>query len=174
MTSYGSVILTAGLALLADLASKSVAFAHHRTVQGVFGEHQPLELFDAGIASLSLVREYNTGMAFGFLPNALVLLVTIRLVFLAWLIWIVCGTAATARAQRISIGILIAGALGNLSDNLLTFESDHPNAVRDFILVSGSNWSFPAFNLADTWITVGGIWFLWTLRRRGRGTTTTE
>lgn len=163
------VIATGGCCL--DLVSKSIAFQYHRTMQGVFGADQPLELFDIGVATLSLVREYNTGMAFGYLQDVagvLGLLLAIRLLFLAWLLWIVRGTAPTAHTQRVSLGILIAGSLGNLSDNLFTYESEHPNAVRDFLLITGRDWSFPAFNLADTWITIGGIWFLWTLHHRRR------
>jgi len=165
------VIATLGYCL--DLASKSMAFEHHRTMQGVFGESQPMELLDAGIATISLVREYNTGMAFGYLQDfsgVLGLLLLIRLLFLALLVWIVRCTAPDAHTQRISLAILIAGAVGNLSDNLFTYDSEHPNAVRDFLLISGQDWSFPAFNLADTLITIGGIWFLWTLYRPRRHT----
>ena len=57
--------------------------------------------------------------------------------------------------------LIIAGALGNIIDRL------HFNCVIDFISISfpfaipfiGN--TFPTFNLADTFITIGAILFLW-------------
>jgi signal peptidase II len=52
----------------------------------------------------------------------------------------------------IALALVLGGALGNLVDRVLF------GHVIDFILVHWQNrWYFPAFNLADSAITVGAI-----------------
>lgn len=160
-----AILLLVG-AVAADLASKTATFDHHRAMQGVYGAEQPLVLGEVGSLQLSLVRQYNTGMAFDLLqegPGNLALLIGIRGLFLAWLLWFWHANRHGSPARLASISLLIAGVLGNLADNLWTYEPAHPHAVRDFLLVSGPDWRFPAFNLADTWVTIGAAWLLWTL-----------
>lgn len=161
------LVLVITLGLLIDLGSKTAALHYHQDIQGIFGRDQPIALLDAGFASLSLVRQFNSGMIFGYLSDtsaSLWLLISIRAAFLIWLIWFVTKTSARTSSQHLAIGILIAGALGNLSDNLFTYHPSAPHAIRDFILITFSGWSTPAFNIADVWITIGGAWYLLTLR----------
>ena len=50
------------------------------------------------------------------------------------------------------LALVLGGALGNLYDRIVL------GHVVDFILVHWqSRWFFPAFNLADTFITIGAI-----------------
>lgn len=60
-----------------------------------------------------------------------------------------------------ALALILAGALGNLHDNLLLPAADgHPyGAVRDFIHVYFTWWDyhFPTFNVADSCITVGAV-----------------
>lgn len=169
------IALTISLGVLIDLGSKSAALHYHQEVQGVFGQQQPIPILDAGFMSLSLVREYNTGMLFGYLadtPESLWFLVGIRLAFLMWLLWFLSKAIVTTTKQQLALGILIAGALGNLSDNVLTYDPSQPHAIRDFILVTFPGWNAPAFNIADVWITLGGIWYLLTLFGQSQTTQT--
>ena len=158
-------VLILGLGL--DLASKSAAFAHHQMMQGDFGSREPLELYRVSSLTLSIVRELNTGMAFGLLqdaPTAPFWLAIARALALAFVLWFAARTPARAWVRRIALGLLGAGAAGNLADNL--FEPHH--AVRDFILFTGRDWSLPAFNLADVWVTVGATMLIWRILRRPR------
>ena len=62
-----------------------------------------------------------------------------------------------------SLLLITTGAIGNIIDRL------HSNCVIDFISLSTIPLlnkihflaTFPTFNLADTFITIGAVWFLW-------------
>jgi signal peptidase II len=49
------------------------------------------------------------------------------------------------------LALIVGGALGNLVDRLLRGQ------VTDFIQVYWRAWSFPAFNVADSAISVGAV-----------------
>ncbi|MEL0082229.1 MAG: signal peptidase II, partial [Gammaproteobacteria bacterium] len=66
-----------------------------------------------------------------------------------------CRLPAQERLQSTSLLLVLAGALGNLVDRLRFGE------VTDFIQVHYAGWYFPAFNLADSAITLGVIGLLW-------------
>ena len=99
---------------------------------------------------------YNTGAAFSFLAGAsgwqrwlfTLIAVVVSVVLVVWLkrlkpdeTWLAVGLA-----------LVLGGALGNLVDRVIF------GHVVDFILVHWqSSWYFPAFNIADSAITVGAI-----------------
>jgi signal peptidase II len=99
----------------------------------------------------NLVMGWNRGVSFGLFnsdsPLNLWLLplmvVGITAVLLVWL-W---------RAERlwlgIGIGLVVGGAVGNLVDRMRF------GAVADFLDVHAFGWHWPAFNVADSAITVG-------------------
>ena len=55
---------------------------------------------------------------------------------------------------RVGSGLILGGAAGNLYDRIVH------GTVTDFIEVYHGSWSFPAFNVADSAITVGAILLL--------------
>jgi signal peptidase II len=106
---------------------------------------------------LAIVLVWNRGMSFGmfntgeplvpWILGALAVAVAIGLVW--WL----------AKAQRwlviVGVSLVLGGAVGNLIDRLLY------GAVVDFVLLHAGDWRFPAFNVADSAITLGVIALLW-------------
>ena len=99
---------------------------------------------------------YNTGAAFSFLADGggwqrwlfAVIAVVVSAVLVVWLKRL--GRDDTWLA--IALALVLGGALGNLYDRVVL------GHVVDFILVHWqSRWFFPAFNLADTFITIGAI-----------------
>lgn len=56
---------------------------------------------------------------------------------------------AQSKLNALGIALIISGACGNLLDRIMN------GSVYDFILVCAKAHCFPAFNLADTWITLG-------------------
>ena len=54
-----------------------------------------------------------------------------------------------------AFALIIGGALGNVYDRLVH------GAVVDFLHFHYAGWSWPAFNLADSAITVGVVMMLW-------------
>ncbi|CAN5286264.1 signal peptidase II [soil metagenome] len=119
---------------------------------------QRLELFNQIdlLPVLALKLLYNEGAAFSFLSTAsgwqrwffiaLALIVSIVLVLWLWRLPF-RGQAWLAAA----LALIIGGALGNVIDRVV-----HGHVV-DFILVHYGTWYFPAFNIADSAITVGAI-----------------
>lgn len=99
---------------------------------------------------------YNTGAAFSFLADEsgwqrwlfALIAVGVSAVLVVWL----KRLKADETWLAIGLALILGGALGNLIDRMLL------GHVIDFILVHWQNrWYFPAFNLADSAITVGAI-----------------
>ncbi|WP_339493397.1 signal peptidase II [Pseudomonas sp. EA_35y_Pfl1_P108] len=99
---------------------------------------------------------YNTGAAFSFLAEGggwqrwlfAMIAVVVSAVLVVWLKRL--GRDDTWLA--IALALVLGGALGNLFDRIAL------GHVIDFILVHWQNrWYFPAFNFADSAITVGAI-----------------
>ncbi len=111
---------------------------------------------------------HNTGAAFSMLAGAsgwqrwffIGLASVVSLVLLVWL-W------RLPRGQRmlsVALSLILGGALGNLIDRVRF------GYVVDFIHVHWGTAYFPAFNIADSCITIGaGLLILDAFRERGDG-----
>ncbi|MGC8891724.1 MAG: signal peptidase II [Candidatus Saccharicenans sp.] len=113
----------------------------------------------------NLTRVHNRGAIFGFLgqasnPLALVLLNLGALFALGIVIYFFIKTPSEMTLTRISLALIIGGALGNLIDRLFR------GYVIDFLDFYVGRFHWPFFNLADSGITVGAILLLYTLIRR--------
>jgi signal peptidase II len=73
---------------------------------------------------------------------------------LGLLYWLRGLNGRTQRLLSLSLALILAGALGNLIDRLLGGQ------VVDFILAHWHDAQFPAFNVADSAITVGAALLL--------------
>jgi len=140
--------LSAGLIAL-DQATKEV-------VVRTFVEHESI----AVLPVFDLTRLHNTGAAFSLLADQP-----------GWQRWFFSGIAATvavaltvflwriereaSRALRAAYALILAGAVGNLIDRLR-----HGHVV-DFIHLHWEGWYYPAFNVADSAITVGALLLIW-------------
>jgi signal peptidase II len=102
----------------------------------------------------NLVRVHNTGAAFSFLAGAsgwqrwfFVGLGTLASAFIVWMLKKHPGQKLFCFA----VTMIMGGAVGNVVDRLLH------GYVVDFIQLHYGGWYFPAFNLADSAITLGAI-----------------
>lgn len=104
---------------------------------------------------LDMTLLYNKGAAFSFLSEAggwqrwffAAIAVVMSGVLAVWL-------KRTERQQwwlAMGLALILGGALGNLHDRILL------GYVVDFISVHYQGWYFPAFNLADSAITLGAV-----------------
>jgi signal peptidase II len=75
----------------------------------------------------------------------------IVIAILAW--YLVAGSAVSARAAA-GLTLLLGGATGNITDRILH------GGVTDFFEVWFGSYRYPAFNVADSAITVGAILIL--------------
>jgi signal peptidase II len=105
------------------------------------------------------ILTYNTGAAFSFLANAggwqrwffIALAIAVSIWCLRWM-----GREEDPRV-RLALCLIVGGAIGNAIDRVWL------GKVIDFILVYWAPWDFyyPAFNLADSAITVGAALMIW-------------
>ncbi|MBS1188301.1 MAG: lipoprotein signal peptidase [Rhodocyclaceae bacterium] len=106
----------------------------------------------------NLVLVYNRGAAFSFLADAggwqkwffLVLALGIS----AWIIGMLKRHAADA-LLCLALSLILGGALGNVIDRVIY------GAVVDFLDFHAAGWHWPAFNVADSAITVGAVLLVW-------------
>jgi signal peptidase II len=106
---------------------------------------------------VNLTLTYNDGIAFGLAGGGgplVLLLAMVALVALGAFI----ATAPDRLMTWLAGGLILGGAVGNLVDRVRL------GHVTDFVLVSG----WPAFNVADSAITVGVILLAWTVIRDDR------
>lgn len=117
-----------------------------------------------GFFNLVLFR--NRGMAFGMMNHRQGRLVFYSLILLtiaaiAVLIYWAARQAKEATRVLFGLGLILGGAVGNLVDRVrLGF-------VIDFLDFFVGRYHWPAFNLADSAITVGTIWVAIHLIRQG-------
>ena len=105
-------------------------------------------------SNLNFVPVWNSGMSFGLLSDG-GLWVRIGLTALAFLVvgWFVWVLPRLDQRQRFAGAIIAGGAIGNAIDRLRF------GRVVDFIDFHMGAWHWPAFNVADTAITIGaGLW----------------
>lgn len=93
---------------------------------------------------LTIVRTSNTGVAFSAFSGGVVLVTVLSLAVTALLLFFF-ARFGSQRHLWVPAGMIAGGALGNLIDRLRL------GAVTDFIKLP--DW--PAFNLADSAITIG-------------------
>lgn len=142
------LILTFVIVLL-DRVSKAAIEA--RTVEG--WRHELIHSF------IYLVHSRNPGIAFSMFadsssPWVRYILITGSLIVVAVLAWyLVAATGVSSRAAA-GLALLLGGATGNLTDRMLH------GAVTDFFEVWFGSYRYPAFNVADSAITIGALLIL--------------
>ncbi len=138
------VVLVGAIVLALDQITKLLALSH--LLPGI-----PLEIVD-GYFSLTLVM--NPGLAFGLLGGLPVawrwLVALLSMAALLVLARVAVRVLADGGpAARVAIGLIFGGAVGNLVDRARF------GAVVDFLDFYVRAWHWPAFNVADSAITVG-------------------
>ena len=131
----------AALIVLVDQATKLLVLARF-----AHGESLPVTPF------FNLVLVYNKGAAFSFLAGAqgwqTPLLIAIAIGAIAIVSWMLWRNPARLMLD-VGLTLILGGAIGNLIDRVAYGQ------VVDFLLFHLYGWSYPAFNVADSAITVG-------------------
>lgn len=100
----------------------------------------------------SIIHAQNTGAAFGLFTNQAFLLTLIAIVGLVVILFFYRYLPQSSVLGTIALGLVFGGALGNLVDRI---RLDH---VTDFIYARlWDDVYWPAFNIADSAITIGII-----------------
>ncbi|MBN1765617.1 MAG: signal peptidase II [Sedimentisphaerales bacterium] len=115
---------------------------------------------------LRFITVFNTGAVGGFAAGKTTFLLVITLLALIFLLWLFATTPRDNHLCHFFLGLIMAGALGNMHDRLFNH-----GKVIDFIEVNLHFNPFnpwPTFNLADTFLTIGAVLFVISLIRAGR------
>jgi signal peptidase II len=112
------------------------------------GDNTPVTSF------FNVVRVHNTGAAFSFLANAggwqRWLFTGIGVAAAALILWLL-KTHAGQKLFAFAMASILGGAIGNVLDRILY------GYVVDFLDFHLKGWHFPAFNVADSAITLGAV-----------------
>lgn len=136
----------AGAVLVSDQLSKAAARLAIRP-------DRPVTVIP-GLLSLDL--SFNTGGAFGILPDWTPLFI---IAALAAIFAIVRISRNGLRSTSLSagLGLLMGGALGNLTDRLFTPWRGVTDFISLHVDLGGRVYAWPSFNLADAAIVVGAV-----------------
>ena len=108
----------------------------------------------------SLVYVMNPGAAFGFLAGApeifrYLFFISVTVLAILLIIYYILKSKSQDVLMVISLTLIFGGAVGNLIDRIRF------GAVVDFLDFYIGTWHWPAFNVADSAITVGAVLMIW-------------
>ena len=131
--------------IIIDQISKYLAVLYKASL------YPPLEIF----SWLNIVYVENKGISFGILSTLNISFYLGLLSFVVSFYIIYLLKKSKKKAEKIALSLILGGALGNGIDRVVR------EYVIDFIDISLNNMHWPAFNIADSSITVGGILYFW-------------
>lgn len=147
MSRFVHWLALAGAIIGADFATKAWVLA-------AFHLHESV----AVTPFFNLVLVMNPGASFSFLADAggwqRWFFIVLALAISAWLVVMIRRHAAE-RLMPTALALVLGGALGNVIDRVRF------GAVVDFLDFHVAGWHWPAFNVADSAITVGVVLLLW-------------
>ncbi|MGO9947002.1 MAG: signal peptidase II [Steroidobacteraceae bacterium] len=149
-------LVLSAVVVMADQLSKSYIAQH-------FGEFE----FITVLPILEITRMHNVGAAFSFLASASgwqrwVFIGLAGVVSLGIVVWLLRLRRGAHSLLACGLALVLGGALGNVIDRIRL------GHVIDFIHFHWDRAYFPAFNLADSAITVGAACLLLDALLEGR------
>ena len=145
-TSSGGMLTWLGLALiilLADQFTKVLIVGNY-----ALGDSTYVTNF------FNVVRAHNTGAAFSFLAGAggwqrwfFTAIGVVAAIFMVWML----KSHSGQKLFSFAISLILGGAIGNVIDRLLY------GYVVDFLDFHWKTMHFPAFNIADSAISIGAV-----------------
>ena len=177
---YVIFALIAGVGLYWDLFSKQTVFTDlgspadsSSPVQPVPGTHQLFafppnhqgisQAYLEGWLSFRLLTSFNEGALWGIGQRWTALFAVLSILAAGGIIaWLFVCAAAQSLWLTMTLGLIMAGTLGNLWDRLGLHACRRVNgesvfAVRDFLLFTFGDFNWPVFNFADVFLVTGAM-----------------
>ncbi|RZL64263.1 MAG: lipoprotein signal peptidase [Variovorax sp.] len=133
----------AAIILIVDQFTKTLIVGYYR-----LGDATPITSF------FNIVRAHNPGAAFSFLADhsgwQRWLFTGIGIAAAVFIVWLLKSHPGQ-KLFSFAMACILGGAIGNVVDRMIH------GYVVDFLDFHVGNWHFPAFNIADSAITVGAI-----------------
>ena len=136
-----ALLAVAVTVLVADIITKVV-------VVGTLSDRAPVRLL-GGFLTLRVTR--NPGAAFSIGPSLTVVFAVIAVGVIVFILR--TSRRIQSLAWAVTLGLLLGGATGNLTDRLLRYPGPFRGYVVDWIQIP--HW--PVFNIADSCIVCGGV-----------------
>nr|HDN01140.1 signal peptidase II [Deltaproteobacteria bacterium] len=147
--SIKSFLFVAFLIVLSDQTTKAIIVSN-------LNLHETRPVFQ-GFFNITYIT--NTGAAFGFLAGSdkwrHIFFQVISVVALAALLYLYKSSRSRGHQLFWGTSLVFGGALGNLIDRI------RHRSVIDFLDFFLGSYHWPAFNLADSAITIGGVLLAW-------------
>ena len=139
------VFMITSFSIIADQITKYFVSIHKATL------YPPLQIF----SWFNLVYVENKGISFGILSkfNISFYLGLVSFFVSFYIIYLLKKSKKVI--EKIALSLILGGAIGNGIDRVIR------EYVIDFIDIYLNNFHWPAFNIADSSITVGGILYFW-------------
>ena len=141
-------IFLSSLFIVLDQASKTFLITFLKEKPGYMIELMPM---------LNIVYAWNYGISFGLFRDyyqysnyTFLILNSVIILYLSYL-----TIKSDSCLAFLGFSTIVGGALGNLVDRIFR------GAVFDFLHFYYEDFSFPAFNLADSFITIGAGLLIW-------------
>ena len=143
-------LLLAAITVVLDQFTKALVLAFLEPYQAV--EWAPF---------LSCVLVFNTGISFGLFAGETALLRWVLIGLALAVSVLLTSWLYKEKRPRVAgaLGLILGGAIGNVVDRIFR------HAVVDFLDFHIGGWHWPAFNLADSAITVGVVLYVFTSLR---------
>ena len=143
-------LLLAAITVVLDQFTKALVLAFLEPYQAV--EWAPF---------LSCVLVFNTGISFGLFAGETALLRWVLIGLALAVSVLLTSWLYKEKRPRVAgaLGLILGGAIGNVVDRIFR------HAVVDFLDLHIGGWHWPAFNLADSAITVGVVLYVFTSLR---------
>jgi len=153
--SYLIFFITAVVLVLLDQLTKALVVSNLQL-------HDSVPLING---FFNLVHVRNPGAAFGFLAKSpawfrSVFFIAVTIAAILLILYYLKQTGDADKIQVVALSFIFAGAVGNLIDRIRFGE------VVDFLDVYVSTHHWPAFNVADSAISVGAVLLLISLLKR--------
>ena len=151
LLAYRRLLVIAAIVLIADQLTKLAIVAH-----------LPFPTYGEGHGAITVIRDFfyivhvgNTGAAWSMFSGQSVLLAIFALVTLATIVIWRHALGLRERRSQLCFGLLCGGIVGNVIDRLAY------GHVVDFIDLHFGSYVYPTFNVADSGICVGVVFYLW-------------
>lgn len=152
---YHLTLMTSGMVIILDQITKYLVVKN-------MSLHQSIAIIP-NFFNLTYLR--NTGAAFGFLAGdrslgRVLFFSLFSILAIGFLIYLLKTLRSTQKITLLSLSLILGGAIGNLIDRLRLGE------VIDFLDLHWYDWHWPAFNIADSTITIGLMILLYQMLRK--------
>lgn len=162
MKTWMKLLITGFLLLSIDMATKFYTFHHVAKMSWI---HPVYPYGGIGVfkdflgTSFSINYVGNTGAAWGCFSAYSNVLFYLRIVIvLALIVFLIYSKFSFKKAMPFCL--IVTGAIGNILDRIF-----YGHVVDMFHFKIGS-YSYPVFNVADTFITIGIIWIFFSLFKK--------